>query len=92
MAAKISVLGLILSSYPYLRFAMVRFPLDKDSNFLASVLVYQYQLTADWLDTSPPNTRVKGLNPHRLKYDNQKRFIWRMDLSSFLFGLDLLMF
>ena len=27
MAAKMSVLGLILSSYPYLRSAMVRFPL-----------------------------------------------------------------
>ena len=28
MAAKMSVLGLILSSYPYLRSAMVRFPLQ----------------------------------------------------------------
>ena len=28
MAAKMSVLGLILSSYPYLRSAMVRFPIN----------------------------------------------------------------
>ena len=29
MAAKISVLGVILSFYPYLRSAMLRFPLSK---------------------------------------------------------------
>ena len=29
MAAKMSVLGLILSSYPYLTSAMVRFPFDE---------------------------------------------------------------
>ena len=30
MAAKLSVLGLILSSYPYLRSALVRFPFKEE--------------------------------------------------------------
>ena len=32
MAAKMSVLGLILSSYPYLRSAMVRFPFNPNEH------------------------------------------------------------
>ena len=31
MAAKMSVLGLIMSSYPYLRSVMVRFPLESQN-------------------------------------------------------------
>ena len=32
-------------------------------------------LTAEWLETSPPNTGVDGSNPHGLKCVNQKGYV-----------------
>ena len=44
MAAKMSVLGLILSSYPYLRSAMVRFPLPISADTLELRYIYPTNL------------------------------------------------
>ena len=52
---------------------------SEDSNHFAVKLGYRTELlpslTAEWLESSPPNTGVDGLNPRSLKCDNQKGYI-----------------
>ena len=34
-----------------------------------------HSLTAKWLESSPSNIGVDGLNPHGLKFDNRKGYV-----------------
>ena len=37
-------------------------------------------MTAEWLESSPPNIEVGGSNPHGLKCDNQKGYVGSIEL------------
>ena len=61
MAAKLSVLGLILSSYSYLRSAMVRFPLTKLRGFFsAKKQLKSYFVALQLRETVPSQTSDIG--------------------------------
>ena len=55
MAAKMSVLGLILSSYPYLRSALVRFPLMNE-------LIINYEAVFRTAPATPGLLNINNIN------------------------------